>query len=137
MLEKVWELLDEYHAEFQGLKETLKGQNEIIRDQQEIVRKQKAEVEKQVTTNRELSLHLEDIKQQMSDQLKQVQKQLEAIVSGAVVTPPSTFAEVARSSSSPQRSTTQSLSSNSTAESTANELYCMIDTSRVEEQDRG
>ncbi|KJZ69698.1 hypothetical protein HIM_10919 [Hirsutella minnesotensis 3608] len=136
-VEKVWELLDEYRAEFQGLKETLKEQNEIIRDQQEIIRKQKEDAEKQGTINQELSLHLKDIKQQMNDQLKQVQKQLEAIVAGAVVTPPSTFAEVARSTPSPQQSTVRSLSSNSTAESTANELFCMIDTSRVEEQDRG
>ncbi|KJZ69200.1 hypothetical protein HIM_11400 [Hirsutella minnesotensis 3608] len=136
-VEKVWELLDEYRAEFQGLKETLKEQNEIIRDQQEIIRKQKEDTEKQGTINQELSLHLKDIKQQMNDQLKQVQKQLEAIVAGAVVTPPSTFAEVARSTPSPQQSTVRSLSSNSTAESTANELFCMIDTSRVEEQDRG
>ncbi|KAM4062556.1 endonuclease-reverse transcriptase domain-containing protein [Hirsutella rhossiliensis] len=136
-LEKVWELLDEYRAEFQGLRETLKEQNEIIRNQQEIIRKQKGEAEKQETTNRELSLHLEDIKQQMSDQLKQAQKQLEAIVVSAVATPPSTFAEVARSSPSPRQSTVQSRSSSSTAESNANELFCMIDTSRVEEQDRG
>ncbi|KJZ69295.1 hypothetical protein HIM_11308 [Hirsutella minnesotensis 3608] len=137
MIEKVWELLDEYRAEFQGLKETLKEQNEIIRDQQEIIRKQKEDAEKQGTINQELSLQLKDIKQQMNDQLKQVQKQLEAIVAGAVVTPPSTFAEVARSTPSPQQSTVRSLSSGSTAESTANELFCMIDTSRVEEQDRG
>ena len=135
MLERVWELLDEYRAEFQGLKETLKEQNEIIRDQQEIIRKQKEEAEKQETTNRELSLHLEDIKQQMSDQLKQVQKQLEAIVVSAVATPPSTFADVTRSSPPPRQSTVQS--SGSTAKSNVNELFCMIDTSRVEEQDRG
>lgn len=137
MLEKVWELLDEYRAEFQGLRDTLKEQNEIIRNQQEIIQRQKGEAEKQETTNRELSLHLEDIKQQMSDQLKQVQRQLEAIVVSTVATPPSTFAEVARSSPSPRQSTVQSRSSGSTAESNANELFCMIDTSRVEEQDRG
>ncbi|KJZ68459.1 hypothetical protein HIM_12146 [Hirsutella minnesotensis 3608] len=95
-IEKVWELLAEYRSEFQGLKETLKEQNQIIRDQQEIIRKQKEEAEKQEKTNRELNLQWEDIAQQMRDQLKHVQ-QLEATIVGSAVTPPSTFAEVARS----------------------------------------
>ncbi|KAM4063306.1 endonuclease-reverse transcriptase domain-containing protein [Hirsutella rhossiliensis] len=77
------------------------------------------------------------MKQQMNDQLEQVRKQLEAIVAGAAVTPPKTFAEVARSSPSPQQSIALSLSPGNTAEPTANEFFCMIDTSRVEEQDRG
>ncbi|KJZ70171.1 hypothetical protein HIM_10431 [Hirsutella minnesotensis 3608] len=136
-IEKVWELLAEYRAEFQGLKETLKEQNQIIRDQQEIIRKQKEEAEKQEKTNRELSLHWEDITQQMRDQLKRVQQQVEATIVSSAVTPPSTFAEVARSSPSPQRNTLRSPSSGSTTAATANELFCMIDTSRVEEQDRG
>ncbi|KJZ67985.1 hypothetical protein HIM_12627 [Hirsutella minnesotensis 3608] len=136
-IEKVWELLAEYRSEFQGLKETLKEQNQIIRDQQEIIRKQKDEAEKQEKTNRELSLHWEDITQQMRDQLKHVQQQLEATIVGSAVTPPSTFAEVARSSPSPQRNTLRSPSSGSPAAATANEFFCMIDTSRVEEQDRG
>ncbi|KAM4062510.1 reverse transcriptase [Hirsutella rhossiliensis] len=77
------------------------------------------------------------MKQQMNDQLEQVRKQLEAIVAGAAVTPPKTFAEVARSSPSPQQSIALSLPPGNTAEPTANEFFCMIDTSRVEEQDRG
>ncbi|KJZ68744.1 hypothetical protein HIM_11864 [Hirsutella minnesotensis 3608] len=86
--------------------------------------------------NREVNLRWEDIAQQMRDQLKQVQQQLEATIVGSAVTPPSTFAEVARSSPSPQRNTLRSPSSGSPAAATA-EFFCMIDTSRVEEQDRG
>ncbi|XP_044720168.1 endonuclease-reverse transcriptase domain-containing protein [Hirsutella rhossiliensis] len=119
----------------QRLKETLNGQNEIIRDQQEIIRKQKEEAEKQEKTNQELILQWEDIKQQMRDQLKHVQQQLEATIVGSAVTPPSTFAEVARSSPSPQHNTVRSVSSGSTAASNANELFCMIDTSRAIESE--
>ncbi|KAL6405538.1 hypothetical protein AUP68_11296 [Ilyonectria robusta] len=68
MLQKALELLGEYRAEFQGLRETIKEQNGIISNQQEVIRDLKETAKEQQNTTRELSQQLEDTKKQMGDQ---------------------------------------------------------------------
>lgn len=131
LLQKVLELLGEYRAEFQGLKEALKEQKDIIYNQQETIRNLEEIAERQQTTIRELSQRVEDSRQQTGNALKQACEQLEAIAASPPATPPRSFADVTRSSPPPQPSHAQLPLSGNT-----NARYCTIDTSRVEEQDR-
>ncbi|KAH6984054.1 hypothetical protein EDB80DRAFT_591697, partial [Ilyonectria destructans] len=97
MLQKALELLGEYRAEFQGLREAIKEQNGIISNQQEVIRDLKEAAEEQQNTAQELSQQLEDTKKQMGDELKLIREQLEAITASAAATPHISFADVMRS----------------------------------------
>ncbi|KAH7108721.1 hypothetical protein B0J13DRAFT_463222, partial [Dactylonectria estremocensis] len=97
MLQKALELLGEYRAEFQGLREAIKEQNGIISNQQEVIRDLKEAAEEQQNTAQELSQQLEDTKKQMGDELKRIREQLEAITASAAATPHISFADVMRS----------------------------------------
>ncbi|KAH7111897.1 hypothetical protein B0J13DRAFT_460121, partial [Dactylonectria estremocensis] len=97
MLQKALELLGEYRAEFQGLRETIKEQNGIISNQQEIIRDLKETAKEHQNTTRELSQQLDDTKKQMGDELKRIREQLEAIAASAAATPHISFADVMRS----------------------------------------
>jgi hypothetical protein len=136
-LQSALDLLGQYRAEFQGMKEAIKEQSETIRNQQETILELKEAAEGQLNCIRDLSQRFEDTRQQMGHDLKRAHELLEAIAAHAPATPPVSFADVTRSSPSSEPSNVRTnVSNNTLASSLANELYCTIDTSRVEEGNR-
>ena len=133
MLQKALELLGEYRAEFQGLREAIKEQNGIISNQQEVIRDLKEAAEEQQNTAQELSQQLEDTKKQMGDELKRIREQLEAITASAAATPHISLADVMRSPPSSQPSNIPS--GNISPSNLTDAFYCTVDTSRVEKEE--
>ncbi|OWT42238.1 reverse transcriptase [Pochonia chlamydosporia 170] len=130
-------LLGQFRAEFHGLKTAIKEQSEIIRNQQDTIRELKEATEAQQSHIKDLTQLFEDTKQQMGHDLKRAHELLEAIAGRTQATPPSSFADVARSSPQPQPGKVRMPPpANTRASSLASEFYCTIDTSRVEESDR-
>ncbi|KAJ6438998.1 hypothetical protein O9K51_08401 [Purpureocillium lavendulum] len=102
--------------------------------QQEIIRALKEASDEQQNLIRDLKLALEDTKQQMGLELKRLSDKLEIITARPTVTPPRSFAEVARSPHPSQPATVTH--SKAATGPLAGSLYCTIDTSRVEEANR-
>ncbi|KAJ6439086.1 reverse transcriptase [Purpureocillium lavendulum] len=130
----VLELLGDCRAGVAGLTEMIRGQGEVIRAQQEIIRALKEASDEQQNLIRDLKLALEDTKQQMGLELKRLSDKLAVITARPTVTPPRSFAEVARSPHPSQPATVTH--SKAATGPLAGSLYCTIDTSRVEEANR-
>lgn len=110
---------------------------EIICDLREVVNTQRNAIQ-------ELHRQLADTKAQLSEELRQARDQIDALARNPVFTAsaqPSgraSYAEIARTPPSSQPSGIRTLSSPNTTPSTLTDtLFCIIDTSRVEEKDKG
>ncbi|OAQ58658.1 reverse transcriptase [Purpureocillium lilacinum] len=112
----------------------IRGQGEVIRAQQETIQSLKEASEEQQTLIRDMKLAFEGAQQQMGLELKRLHDKLEAITARPPVTPPRSFAEIARSAQ--PSAFTNATPTRAAAGPLTGPLYCTIDTSRVEEANR-
>ncbi|OAQ59300.1 reverse transcriptase [Purpureocillium lilacinum] len=133
-LHHVSQLLGDCRAEFAGFKQMIRGQSDVIRTQQETIQDLKETSQEQQQLIRVLTLALEDTKQQMGEEPKALHDKLDAVAARAPATPSRLFAAVVQSQRTSQPTTAAPDRAFNT--SPASELYCTIDTSRVEEANR-
>jgi hypothetical protein len=101
-------------------------------------------VSKQHDAIQELQRQLADTRTQLTEELKQARDQIDALQHKSAVTataqasPSRSYAEIARTPPSSQPSGIRTLSSQNTTPSTLTDtLFCTIDTSRVEDKEKG
>lgn len=126
MLQKVLKLLAESRTETKWMKTAIAEQKATLQGQSETMKTQQVMI-------MELARQLDCTQ----TQLNEAHEKLDAITTG-VESPQLSYAEVARTPPSSQPSNVRTLSSGLTTPSTFTDtLYCTIDTSRVEDEDRG
>ncbi|GJN78648.1 hypothetical protein PLIIFM63780_002157 [Purpureocillium lilacinum] len=79
MLQHVSQLLGDCRAEFAGFKQMIRSQTELIRTQQETIQDLKEASEEQQKLIRDLTLVLEDTRQRMGQELKELHDKLDVI----------------------------------------------------------
>jgi uncharacterized coiled-coil protein SlyX len=117
---------------------------EAINEQQNTICELRDVVSKQHDAIQELQRQLADTRTQLTEELKQARDQIDALRRKSAVTataqasPSRSYAEIARTPPSSQPSGIRTLSSQNTTPSTLTDtLFCTIDTSRVEDKEKG
>jgi len=148
-------LLEVLNAQRNEVRDTTIEQRNMICELRDVVKKQQGmiqELQRQLLGHerqfqelqRTMESALADTKAQLSEELRQAQDQINVLVHHPVFTTSSqpsaraSYAEVARTPPSSQPSGIRTLSTSNTTPSTFTDtLFCTIDTSRVEEKEKG
>jgi hypothetical protein len=117
---------------------------EAINEQRNTICELRDVISKQHDAIQELHRQLEDTRTQLSEELKQARDQIDvlqrksSVTATAQVSPSRSYAEIARTPPSSQPSGIRTLSSqNATPSTLTDTLFCTIDTSRVDEKEKG
>ncbi|PIA82984.1 hypothetical protein CB0940_12204 [Cercospora beticola] len=97
--------------------------------------KERAELQAEIRLLREQQKEWEDRQKTWEEQQTTWQQQVTQALSGSQ-SPRTSYADIARTPPSSRPSNIQSLSTNTTASARSDTLYCTIDTSRVEEEEK-
>jgi hypothetical protein len=141
-------LLEVLNAQRNEMRDTIIEQRNMICELRDVVSKQQntiQELHRQLQEyQRQMECALADTKAQLSEELRQARDQINVLLRNPVFTASSqpsaraSYAEVARTPPSSQPSGIRTLSlSNTTPSTFTDTLFCTIDTSRVEEKEKG
>jgi uncharacterized coiled-coil protein SlyX len=141
-------LLEAMNAQRYEMRNTIIEQRNAIYELRDVVSKQQTTIQELQHQLRECQRQMEcaiaDTKAQLSEELRQARVQIDALTRNPVFTTSSqpsaraSYAEVARTPPSSQPSGVRTLSSSNTTPSTFTDTpFCTIDTSRVEEKEKG
>lgn len=141
-------LLEVLNAQRNEMRDTIIEQRNMICELRDVVSKQQntiQELHRQLQEyQRQMECAVADTKAQLSEELRQARDQINVLLSNPVFTASSqpsaraSYAEVARTPPSSQPSGLRTLSLSNTAPSTFTDtLFCTIDTSRVDEKEKG
>jgi hypothetical protein len=127
-----------------ALQVLLEAINEQRNEMHEIITEQRNTICELRDAIQELHRQLADTRTQLSEELRQARDQIDALQPKSIVTataqasPSRSYAEIARTPPPSQPSGIRTLSSRNTAPSSFTDtLFCTIDTSRVEEKEKG
>ncbi|RKL17458.1 hypothetical protein BFJ70_g14639 [Fusarium oxysporum] len=125
MLQKALDLLAESRRETKRLQEALKEQIEITKELKEAVAKQEQTVYK-------MGKQIVEIKDQMTEELQRIREQLETIATNATDGPQRSYADITRLTAFLSHNDSRTLAA---PPNPTDMLYCMINVSRLEEDE--
>ncbi|XP_044714766.1 endonuclease-reverse transcriptase domain-containing protein [Hirsutella rhossiliensis] len=140
MLQRVLEVLGRMGGEMGRLKDAIHEQSDTIRAQESLIRELQSQVKESRRESDRENKELREELQNTKKDLRQIREQLEAFnaaTNSERNSPQASYADVARITPSNISTNLSSPSTRMTPSSFSDTLYCTIDLSRVEDQNRG